>query len=70
MWKCFVPLDIVMFKTLSEACVNGNVGRTPVRVVADAVHDRLGGLSLQRKRLVEGLKYEGIVGEPVHCILL
>lgn len=69
MWNCFLPLDIVMFKTLSEACVNGNVGRAPVRVVADAVHNRLGGLCLQGKHLIEGPKCEGIVGEPVHCIL-
>lgn len=68
-WSYFLPLDIVMFKTLSEACVNGNVGRTPVRVVADAVHNRLGCLSLQGKRLIEGPKCEGVVGEPVRGIL-
>lgn len=59
-----------MFKTLSQACLYGNVGRTPVRVVADAVHNWLGGLSLQMKCLVEGTKLEGILGEPVQGILL
>lgn len=70
MRDCFLPLDVVMFKTLSEACVNCDVGRTPVRVVAYAVHNWLGGLSLQGKHLIEGPKFEGIVGEPVHGILL
>lgn len=70
MQNCCLPLDIVMFKTFSEACVNGNMGRTPVRVAADAVHNGLGGLSPQGKRLIEGPKCEGIVGEPVHGILL
>lgn len=59
-----------MFKTLSEAHVNGNVGRTPVWVVADAVNYWLGGLSLQGKRLIERPKFKGVVGEPVHGVLL
>lgn len=59
-----------MFETLSQACLHGDVGRTPVRVVADAVHDWLGGLGLQRKCLIEGAKLEGILGEPVHGVLL
>lgn len=67
---CVLPLNIVMFKALFEACVNCNVGRTPVRVVADAVHNWLGGLSLQGKHLIEGPKFEGIMREPVHGILL
>lgn len=67
---CVLPLNVVMFKALSETCVNCNVGRTPVWVVADAVHNWLGGLSLQGKRLIEGPKFEGIMREPVHGILL
>lgn len=65
-----LPLDIVMFEALSQACLHSNVGRTPVRVAADAVYDWLGGLSLQRKRLIEGAKLEGILGKPVHGVLL
>lgn len=59
-----------MFQALSQACLHGNVGRTPVWVVADAVHNWLGSVSLQRKCLVEGAKLEGILGEPVHGVRL
>ena len=59
-----------MFETLSQACLHSDMGGAPVRVAADAVHDRLGGLSLQRKGLVEGPELEGVLGEPVHGILL
>ena len=59
-----------MFETLSQACLHGDVGRTPVWVVADAVHDWLGGLSLQRQCLIEGAELEGILGEPVHGVRL
>lgn len=65
-----LPLDIVMFEALSQACLHGNVGRTPVWVAADAVYDWLGGLSLQWKRLIERTKLEGILGKPVHGVLL
>lgn len=59
-----------MFETLSQACLHGNVGGAPVRMAADAVHDWLGGLSLQRKCLIKWPKLEGILGEPVHGVLL
>ncbi len=59
-----------MFETLSQARLHGDVGGAPVRVVADAVHDWLGGLSLQGKCLIEGTKLEGILGEPVLGVLL
>lgn len=64
------PLDVVMFETLSQARLHGDVGGTPVRVIADAVDNWLGGLSLQRKCLIEGAKLEGELGEPVHGVLL
>lgn len=59
-----------MFETLPQARLHGDVGRAPVLVVADAVHNRLGAFSLQRKRLVEGAKLEGILRKPVHGVLL
>lgn len=45
-----------MLKTQFQARFHSDVARAPVRVVADAVHNRLGGLCLQRKRLIEGAK--------------
>ena len=65
-----LPLDIVMFETLSKGRLHGDVGRAPVRVVADAVHNGLRGLSLQRKCLVEGAELESILRKPVHGVLL
>lgn len=59
-----------MFKTLSQASLYGDVGGTPVRVVADGVHNRLDGLGLQGKSLIEWAKLEGKLGEPVHGVLL
>lgn len=59
-----------MFETLSQACLHGDVGRAPIRMAADAVHNWLGGLSLQRKCLIEGAELEGILRKPVHGILL
>lgn len=40
------PLNIVVFETLSQARLNGNVSRAPVPMIADAVHNGLGGLGL------------------------
>lgn len=65
----FLPLNIVVFQTLSQACLDGNVSRTPVWVAPDAVHNWLGGLSLQRKGFIKWTKLEGILGEPVHGVL-
>lgn len=59
-----------MFETLPQACFNGNVGGAPVRVCTDAVHDRLCRLGLQKQRLIERSKLEGVVREPVHGIFL
>ncbi len=59
-----------MFETLSQARLHGDVGGTPVRMVADTVDDRLGGLSLQRKCLIKGAELEGILGKPVHGVRL
>lgn len=64
------PLDVIVFETLSQSRLHGNVGRTPVRVAADAVHDRLGGFRLQREGLVEGAELQGVLSEPVHGVLL
>lgn len=59
-----------MFETLSQACFNSNVGRAPVWVSTDAVHDWLCRLTLQKKGFIERSKFEGVLWEPVHGIFL
>lgn len=59
-----------MFEALSHARLHGDVSRAPVRVAAKAVHDGLRRVRLQGQNLVERSQLEGILGEPVHGILL
>lgn len=59
-----------MFETLSQTSVHCDVGGAPVRVGADAVHNGLNRLSLQRKDLVERPKFQGVLWEPVLSIFL
>lgn len=64
------PLYIVVFEAFSQACLHSDVGRAPVWVATDAVQNCLHRLSLQWKNLIEGLKFESILWEPVHGLSL